>query len=521
MLAYVGGRDYRASQFDRAGQAQRQAGSAFKPIVYATAFEAASRRRRRCSRTRRSTLQLGRPGLDAAERRRRVPRLGHGAHRARAELNVPTVRLALADRPAEDRRDDARASASRRGCSRCRRSRSAPSRSRRSRWRPSTRRSRTAACGRRCGWSTAVLDRDGAADRRARRCRRRRAALSPQTAYLVTSLLQGVVDHGTARRRARSGSRDPIAGKTGTTNGRPRQLVRRLLARARDGGLGRLRRRHADAVLGLEGGAADLDAVHARGAAGRRLPALHAAGGDPRRADRSGDRRARDRPLSARCSPRRSATSRIPADGLPPPRRLVRAAGRSRDPRRQGRRGACATGCAASSAATSRPTPPRAARRLSQLAGEKRRDPEQVGEQQVGELERDRRQQRDVDDADDELHQHERRRGAAAAARAGAPGRPPEEKRRTAAAAAAASTGCARRSRSSTCELGERSWASASASERAGKSVSPSAATAPLAPASASSASTAIRPERSASARRRRRRRGRAASASAPSRRRC
>ena len=39
ILAYVGGRDYGASQFDRAGSAERQAGSAFKPVVYATAFE--------------------------------------------------------------------------------------------------------------------------------------------------------------------------------------------------------------------------------------------------------------------------------------------------------------------------------------------------------------------------------------------------------------------------------------------------------------------------------------------------
>lgn len=40
ILAYIGGRSYSASQFDRAGQARRQAGSAFKPIVYAAAFEA-------------------------------------------------------------------------------------------------------------------------------------------------------------------------------------------------------------------------------------------------------------------------------------------------------------------------------------------------------------------------------------------------------------------------------------------------------------------------------------------------
>jgi penicillin-binding protein 1A len=38
VLALVGGRDYRMSQFDRATQARRQAGSAFKPIVYATAI---------------------------------------------------------------------------------------------------------------------------------------------------------------------------------------------------------------------------------------------------------------------------------------------------------------------------------------------------------------------------------------------------------------------------------------------------------------------------------------------------
>jgi len=38
--ALVGGRDYRESQFNRATQARRQPGSAFKPIVFAAAFEA-------------------------------------------------------------------------------------------------------------------------------------------------------------------------------------------------------------------------------------------------------------------------------------------------------------------------------------------------------------------------------------------------------------------------------------------------------------------------------------------------
>ena len=39
VLALVGGRDYRESSFNRATQARRQAGSAFKPIIYAAALE--------------------------------------------------------------------------------------------------------------------------------------------------------------------------------------------------------------------------------------------------------------------------------------------------------------------------------------------------------------------------------------------------------------------------------------------------------------------------------------------------
>ncbi|UCF68615.1 MAG: PBP1A family penicillin-binding protein [Acidobacteriota bacterium] len=39
VLALVGGKDFRASEFNRAMQARRQAGSAFKPFVYAAAFE--------------------------------------------------------------------------------------------------------------------------------------------------------------------------------------------------------------------------------------------------------------------------------------------------------------------------------------------------------------------------------------------------------------------------------------------------------------------------------------------------
>jgi len=46
----------------------------------------------------------------------------------------------------------------------------------------------------------------------------RRKAVSPQTAYLVTSLLEGVIERGTAARAKSIGLGNRIAGKTGTTD---------------------------------------------------------------------------------------------------------------------------------------------------------------------------------------------------------------------------------------------------------------------------------------------------------------
>jgi penicillin-binding protein 1A len=39
ILAMIGGRDFRESEFNRATQAKRQPGSAFKPIVFAAAID--------------------------------------------------------------------------------------------------------------------------------------------------------------------------------------------------------------------------------------------------------------------------------------------------------------------------------------------------------------------------------------------------------------------------------------------------------------------------------------------------
>jgi membrane carboxypeptidase/penicillin-binding protein len=45
-------------------------------------------------------------------------------------------------------------------------------------------------------------------------------ALSPQVAYIVNAVLQGVLDRGTGASVRAHGVRDALAGKTGTTNGR-------------------------------------------------------------------------------------------------------------------------------------------------------------------------------------------------------------------------------------------------------------------------------------------------------------
>ena len=42
--------------------------------------------------------------------------------------------------------------------------------------------------------------------------------INPQVAYITTSVLEGVVERGTARGVRRYGIPGPLAGKTGTTN---------------------------------------------------------------------------------------------------------------------------------------------------------------------------------------------------------------------------------------------------------------------------------------------------------------
>jgi penicillin-binding protein 1B len=216
--AWVGGKDYRVSQFDRAGSARRQAGSAFKPVVYATAFEQGVATPATLLEDAPLTLEAGgkiwTPMNDDDEY--------HGWVTARTAVeqsyNLPTIRLALATGLSKIV-DAAKLLGIAAGLKPV----------------PSvaigafevapvelvTAYAAFANGGVRpaAKMLDAVLAVDGSplasTDAMAAK-----PALSPQTAFLVTTLLQGVVDYGTGRSVRGLGLRDPVAGKTGTSNSR-------------------------------------------------------------------------------------------------------------------------------------------------------------------------------------------------------------------------------------------------------------------------------------------------------------
>jgi len=216
--AYVGGRDYGASQFDRVALARRQAGSAFKPVVYLTAFDAGNATP--------ATLLDDEPLTVLTASGSWSPRNSddtfHGRVTARDAVehsyNVATARLALQTglRRIVD-------SAHRLGVNE-----------------PlepvpalalgafevtplemATVYSTLATGGVRPSLHLlrAVLD-SHRMPLEGRALPPRQRVFAPQPTYLVTSILQGVLDQGTGRGARRQGLMDPLAGKTGTTNDR-------------------------------------------------------------------------------------------------------------------------------------------------------------------------------------------------------------------------------------------------------------------------------------------------------------
>jgi penicillin-binding protein 1B len=222
ILALVGGRDYRVSQFNRAVQAHRQAGSLFKPFVYLAAFEA-SRTGEQPSMTPASLL-ADEPVTFESEHGTWSPQnydkqfRGHVTLRSALEqsLNVPAVRVAKAvgTQPILDiirqlgvttaLTDDLSLALGSPAVSLVDMATAYGTLANGGVWvRPSSLR--------------LASDREGMTVWTASPDRRQ--AVSPQAAYLVTSLLEGVVRRGTAAKAKVLGLTGAIAGKTGTTDG--------------------------------------------------------------------------------------------------------------------------------------------------------------------------------------------------------------------------------------------------------------------------------------------------------------
>ena len=216
ILAYVGGRRYAASQFDRAGQAHRQAGSAFKPVVYAAAIE----RKRALP----ATFLDDSPLTVRVGNREWTPKNDdgefHGTVTARTALehsyNLATARLALQvglqpivelaremgiGSPMEAFPSVALGAAA-----------VTPEEM-------ATVYATLATGGVRPPVHAllAIRDRHGKAVAGTALPRPERV-LSPQSSYLVTSMLEGVIDHGTGYGARAMGLQGELAGKTGTTN---------------------------------------------------------------------------------------------------------------------------------------------------------------------------------------------------------------------------------------------------------------------------------------------------------------
>lgn len=222
VLAMVGGRNYRLSQFNRAVQAHRSAGSLFKPFVYLAGFEAA--RDQGTTGLTPATILVDEPvALESGtgswspqnyDRQYRGPVTVRSA--LEQSLNVPAVRTAHRTgitaftnllhafgiaTPLADDLSLALGSSS-----------------------VSLLQITSAYAGLANGGvvirpiALSNMVREGGETIWSPPLDRRQAA-TPQGAFLITSLLKGVVDRGTGAKARAWGVQGPVAGKTGTTDG--------------------------------------------------------------------------------------------------------------------------------------------------------------------------------------------------------------------------------------------------------------------------------------------------------------
>ena len=221
ILALVGGRDYGGSQWNRCIQARRPAGSIFKPFVYVAALDPAHGPLLTLTDTLEDTpLEIPTPESEEPWRPQNYDREFRGTVGVREalerSLNVPAARLAQQvgiSRVAE--------TAHRLGVTSplpevpslaLGTAEVAP-------MEVAVAYSTLANGGRKPSPRTFVdlVEADGVV-REVRPLEGAERVLDPAAAYLAVSLLEGVVDRGTAARVRRAGMRGPIAGKTGTSD---------------------------------------------------------------------------------------------------------------------------------------------------------------------------------------------------------------------------------------------------------------------------------------------------------------
>lgn len=215
VLAWVGGRDYRSAPFDRVRLTRRQAGSVFKPFVYAAALEQG-----RVA----SQPVLDEPYRPGGEDDEWEPRNYSGTWEGRMSLrealvrsqNIPAVRLAhdVGSRRVADfvARSGFREAAPESPVAALGVTSVSP-------LEVAEAYSTFAAGGERAmpRWITRVEDAEGTIvwSSEPRRIR----VTSPEVAFVVTDMLRDVVDQGTGAGVRAVGYWGPAAGKTGTTDG--------------------------------------------------------------------------------------------------------------------------------------------------------------------------------------------------------------------------------------------------------------------------------------------------------------
>ncbi len=218
ILAYVGGRDYARSQFDRVSQARRPAGSAWKPVVYAAAFADGVAAPATYLEDSPIVVRYGAERWSPQDYDRTYK--GWVTARAALEqsLNVPAVRVALstglprvielAHSMGIEARLDPMPSLALGAFA------VTP-------MEMATVYSTLADDGSRPALHGLAAVVDAAGDEvSGEPLPAPRRVLEPQAAYLVTSVLMGVLDRGTGQAARREGVQGGLAGKTGTTNGR-------------------------------------------------------------------------------------------------------------------------------------------------------------------------------------------------------------------------------------------------------------------------------------------------------------